>query len=306
MKRIIKKVPFWTLISLITATVGLAQQVPQFTQYMYNTVSVNPAYAGQRGGLSIVGLNRVQWVGIDGAPTTQTLSVHTPLKNERIGLGLSLINDKIGPLHEIHVQSQFSYTVPLNDRGTKLSFGINAGLHNKGSDFGKGKVKNPDPSLDNDFNDWSPILGTGAYLHSSNWYLGLATPNLLLSDNKEIKESPTLDRVHFIGIGGLVLDTVHELKIKPAFLIKAVSGAPIIADVSLNFLYDEKLTLGASWRWDDAFIVLAGFQISKSFYAGYAYDMTTTTVNDFSSGTHEILLRLEIPRPKKILSPRFF
>ena len=149
MKHKILKTKIWVIWCLLSVAAGFAQQDPQFTYYMYNTVSVNPAYAGQRDGLSIIALNRAQWVGLEGAPNTQTISLHSPLRNERLGLGLTAINDNIGPLHELHIQSQFSYTVQLNRKGTKLSFGINAGFLNIGSAVRKGKATGSKIKMDN-------------------------------------------------------------------------------------------------------------------------------------------------------------
>ncbi|WP_338357349.1 type IX secretion system membrane protein PorP/SprF [Yeosuana marina] len=297
-------VVFTTLLSIEVS----AQQDPQFTHYMYNTMSVNPGYAGQRDVLSATALYRNQWVGIDGAPKTLTFGVHSPLKNERIGLGLNIISDQLGPSSETSIDVNASYTIPLNKFGdVKLSFGIKAGIHTLDTDWSKGVFQNPDVLYNDNLNLISPTLGTGLYLHASNWYLGASVPNILTTNYyNDFKESIATERIHYFFIGGYVFDLSENTKLKPAFLVKAVSGAPIIADLSVNSLLHEKFTLGLAYRWDDSFSGLAGFQVSEGVFIGYSYDLTTTRLNNYNSGTHEITLRFELPTIGKILSPRFF
>jgi len=286
---------------------SFAQQDPQYTQYMYNTMSVNPGYAGQREVLSISGLHRSQWVGIDGAPRTQSLVVHAPLRNDKIGLGLSVVNDGLGPADETYVDANFSYTIMVNDYDTKLSFGLKGGFHLLNTDWSQGSFQNPDIAFSENLNLFSPVIGAGLYLHSERWYLGAAIPNFVTTRHyNDFQESVAKERMHYFLIGGVVFQASENLKLKPAFLVKAVPGAPIIADLSANALFNEKLTLGLAYRWDDSFSGLAGFQISESLFIGYAYDLTATDLNNYNSGTHEIMLRFELQPLGKLLSPRFF
>ncbi|PHR69868.1 MAG: hypothetical protein COA67_09150 [Lutibacter sp.] len=286
---------------------SFSQQDPQYTQYMYNTMSVNPAYAGQRETLSVTGLYRTQWVGIDGAPKTQTLGIHSPLRNERIGLGLSIVNDALGPANETYINANFSYTIPLNRYDKKLSFGLKGGFHLLDTDWSKGKFQNPDRVFNENVNLISPTVGAGLYLHTRKWYLGLSVPNFITTKHyDDFQESFAAERLHYFLIGGYVFDLNDNTKLKPSFLVKAVSGAPLIADVSANLLFKEKLTLGLAWRWDDSFSALAGFQVDKGLYIGYAYDMTTTNLNNYNSGTHEIMMRFELQKLSRFMSPRFF
>lgn len=296
------------LVLVLTINDSFAQQDPQYTQYMYNTMSINPAYAGQRENLSITGLYRTQWVGVNGAPKTQTLGVHSPLRNERVGLGLSIVNDQLGPANETYFDANFSYTVPLNDMATtKLSFGIKGGFHILDTDWSKGLYRDPDNAFGDNLSLFSPIVGAGAYLHSQNWYLGVSVPNFITTEHyDDFQESLAAEKLHYYIIGGYVFDVSESVKLKPAFLVKAVSGAPIIADVSANVLFNEKLTLGLAYRWDDSVSGIAGFQINDGLYIGYAYDLTNTNLNNYNSGTHEIMLRFELKKVSKILSPRFF
>jgi len=286
---------------------SFAQQDPQYTQYMYNTMSVNPGYAGQREVLSISGLHRSQWVGIDGAPRTQSLVVHAPLRNDKIGLGLSVVNDGLGPADETYMDANFSYTIRVNDYDTKLSFGLKGGFHLLKTDWSQGSFQNPDIAFAENLNLFSPVIGAGLYLHSERWYLGAAVPNFITTEHyDDFQESVAKERMHYYLIGGVVFRASETIKLKPAFLVKAVPGAPIIADLSVNALFNEKLTLGLAYRWDDSFSGLAGFQLSESLFIGYAYDLTATDLSNYNSGTHEIMLRFELQPLGKLLSPRFF
>lgn len=300
------------LLLLVFMTLAMqdsfAQQDPQYTQYMYNTMSVNPAYAGQRETLSLTALYRTQWVGLEGAPKTVTLGAHTPLRNERIGLGLSVISDQLGPASETFVDANVSYTIPVNSlQTTKFSFGVKAGFHLLDTDWSEGQFQYPDSAFQDDLSLFSPTIGAGAYLHSDKWYFGVSVPNFIETDHyDDFQESTATEQMHFYAIGGYVFTFSDAFKLKPAFLMKGVSGAPLIADVSVNALLKERFTIGAAWRWDDSVSALAGFQVSDSIYIGYAYDMTTTGLKNYSNGSHEIMLRFEVQKLGKILSPRFF
>lgn len=314
MKNMINKSSLLSLVVVLTLTLiptdTYGQQDPQYTHYMYNTLSINPAYAGQRETLSIVGLHRTQWVGIDGAPQTQSLGIHSPLRNERLALGLNVVTDALGPAKESFVDANFSYTIPISDNDTKLSFGVKAGWHNISTDWSLGL-----PQFQNDplfqpganVNQNALIIGAGLYLNNRNWYLGVSAPNFLTTDHyDDFQNSLATERLHFFLTGGYVFDLKNNVKLKPAFLVKAVSGASIIADISANALFNDKLTLGLAWRWDDSISGLAGFQVTKGMFIGYGYDLTTSDLNNYNSGTHEIMLRFELQKLGKILSPRFF
>lgn len=296
------------LVVILISAPSFAQQDPQYTHYMYNTLSVNPAYAGQRETLSVVGMHRSQWVGIDGAPRTQSLSVHSPLRNDRIGLGLNIVNDALGPAKETFIDASFSYTIPLNADDLKLSFGVKGGLHMLDTDWNKGRFQDAtDIAFRDNINLTSPMVGAGLYMHTRKWYLGLAVPNFLETDHyDDYKESIATELMHFYLIGGYVFNLSETTELKPAFLVKAVSGAPLIADVSANLWFQKKLTLGLAWRWDDSVSALAGFQITPGMFVGYSYDMTTTGLSNYNSGSHELTLRFEVKRIGRILSPRFF
>ncbi|WP_394757937.1 type IX secretion system membrane protein PorP/SprF [Flavobacterium sp.] len=301
---------FLTLLFVLIGVSMYSQQDSQFTQYMYNTININPAYAGTRGVLSIFGLHRNQWVGLDGAPVTNALSLNSPIENTNIGLGLSFINDKIGPADENSISVDISYSIKTSE-AYKLSFGVkgtanlfNVDLIGKTTQFDLG-----DKLLYNVDNKFSPNIGVGAYWHSDKTYFGLSVPNILETQHykDDVKSSIASERMHIYFISGRVFDLSSSLKLKPALLTKMVKGAPLQVDLSANFLYNEKFTLGAAYRWSAALSLMAGFQISDSLFAGYAYDLETTRLGNYNSGSHEIFLRYELFKNyDKIVSPRFF
>ena len=293
---------------MLTCYCSFAQQDSQFTQYMYNTVNVNPAYAGSRGVMSIFGLHRTQWVGLDGAPTTNAFSINTPINESKVGVGLSFLNDRIGPTSSSTITGDISYTIQASEN-YKLSFGIKASGNIFNLDVNKLNPQDQnDPNLQNFNSEVSLNFGTGIYLHSDKLYFGVSVPNFM-QDNKYNDNSVTVyqEKMTFYTIGGYVFDLTPDVKFKPAFLTKVVAGAPLQVDLSGNFLMFEKFMLGAAYRWDAAFSGLAGFQVTDGLFIGYAYDRETTNLKNYNSGSHEIFIRFELyNRVKKLVSPRFF
>lgn len=295
------------ILMLISVYISNAQQDPQYTNYMYNTMSVNSAYTGSRGHLTIFGLHRSQWVGLDGAPTTQSVSIDTPV-GKKVGLGLSIVNDGLGPSEEFYVDANVSYTIDISDK-RRLSFGAKFGGRLLNIDWSKGITQNPDVVFQQNINNkFLPTIGAGIYLHSDRSYLGLSVPNFLTNEHyDEVQESLAIERLHFFLIGGTVFDISATTKFKPAFLVKHVVGAPLIFDLSANFMFDDTVRLGAAYRWDDSISGLVGLQISPKLMIGYSYDFTTTELQNYNNGTHEIFLRFELKtKERKLKSPRFF
>ena len=297
---------------------ALAQQDAQYTQYMYNTVSVNPGYAGSRGHLSAAVLYRAQWVGLDGAPETQTLNVHSPIGYQGIGLGASIIRDRIGPTAEDNFDIDFSYTVYTSDTG-RLSFGLKAGgtlldvrfseLNQQQVDGGGRQVQDPNlqQNIDNRF---TPNFGAGVYYHTDKFYAGLSVPRFLETshfDNESLSTAKEQMNLYFIT--GYVWDLNPFLKFKPTLLTKVVQGAPLQVDVSANFMLSEKFILGAGYRWDAAFSGMLGFNISNKVLLGLAYDRETTELGSqaFNDGSFEVIFRYDfISTAGNLKSPRFF
>ncbi len=293
---------------MFTGVAAFAQQDAQFTQYMYNTININPAYAGSRGVMSIFALHRSQWIGIDGAPVSNTFSINTPINNSKIGLGLSFINDKIGPSNENAISVDFSYSIETS-QDYKLSFGIKGTGNLFNLDVAKlNPTDQNDPQFQNLNNVFSPNVGAGIYLHSENTYLGISVPNLIESkryDNNSV--AIFKEKINYYFIAGHVFDISNNLKFKPSLLTKIVEGAPLQVDVSGNFLINDKFVIGAAYRWSASVSAMVGFQISDPLFIGYGYDLETTNLANYNSGSHEIFLRFEIlNNSNKMTSPRFF
>ncbi|MGG8498070.1 PorP/SprF family type IX secretion system membrane protein [Tenacibaculum sp. TC6] len=294
---------------MLGATLLFSQQDPQYTQYMFNTMSVNPAYVGSKGHGVINLLARTQWVGVDGAPDTQTLSYDTPLGYSGVGLGFNLVNDAIGPSTETYLDANVSYTIRTNEEGN-LAFGMKLGGRFFNVDWTKGIYKDKaDNQLSVPINKFLPTIGAGVYYYTDNWYVGLAVPNILRTDHyDDVQGGGTVatERMHYFLIAGYVFDLNENIKFKPALLTKIVSGAPLSLDISANFLFHEKFRAGLAWRWGDSVSGLLGFQVSRSLQIGYAYDLTTSNYSNYNSGTHEVMLRYEIFKSQTMKSPRFF
>ncbi|MEK6151967.1 type IX secretion system membrane protein PorP/SprF [Flavobacteriaceae bacterium 3-367] len=298
---------------------------PQYTQYMYNIGSFNPAYVGSVETAEIAALYRAQWIDIPGAPQTARIGLNIPLANEKHGLGFNAVNDQLGPTSQTFVDIAYSFQVNVSD-DTKLAFGIDAGGSILDVDFTKGNFENPNEPLlnGNTLNKFYPTVGAGTFLYAENWYLGLSVPNFLTSViNDEEVQAFVNDQVQFNFIGGYVFDISDGLKFKPAFLVNYLEGAPVNINLSTNFLISDVVTIGASYRIDNAVSGLAGFQISDGLFLGYSYDYNTNGLGEFNSGSHEAILKFylgkgggkqrktkekrnEKGKPKQIDSPRFF
>jgi len=313
---------YFTIIVLILLGTfsSNAQQDPQYTQYMYNTQVINPAYAGSREALSFGLLYRTQWVGLDGAPETGTFTVNSPIGSmDNMGLGLSVVRDEIGPALESNINIDYSYTINTSDEA-ELSFGLKAGLDILDVDFTKLNIYDQGDVFEyNIDNKLQPQIGAGVYYNTQKFYVGLSVPNFLTSkhfDNSTIDDINAGDfngsveaaeRLHYFLIAGYVFDLSENLKFKPATLVKAVSGSPLQWDVSANFLLYDKLTLGAAYRWSAAMSAMVGFQVSEEIFIGFGYDYQTTDIEAYSDGSYEVMIRFDIfNKPERVLTPRFF
>jgi type IX secretion system PorP/SprF family membrane protein len=296
------------LLITLCSNALLAQQDPQYTQYMYNPININPGYAGSRGVTSIFALHRAQWVGLEGAPVTNSVSLNAPI-GRNVGLGASFVNDKIGPTDTNLFSVDFSYTININYR-YKLGLGIKGSAQLFNVDFTKLNIYDPnDPRFQNNINNQlTPNVGAGAYLYSDETYFGLSVPNILETEHYEHNDiSVAKERFHVYAMAGHVFDLAYNWKLKPAALAKVVEGAPVQLDLTANVLYNDKFTLGLAYRWDAAVSVLAGFQVTNGFFVGYTYDTETTQLADYNSGSHEIFLRFELfKKYEKVMNPRFF
>jgi type IX secretion system PorP/SprF family membrane protein len=291
-----KKISFAILWLLLNGIGVFAQENSQYTQYMYNTSVLNPAYVGSREALSITGLSRMQWIGVEGAPKTMTFGVSSPL-SERVGVGVSVIRNDVGPSNETLFSADFSYNVRLN-YDYWLFFGLKANGALLNVDYTKLQLYNPGEAIfqNSISNNFSPNIGAGIYLMSRDSYIGISAPMLLdTKDFQPHKEILIQRRTHYYLMAGHVFEVSDAVKFKPAVLVDFVAGNPLNANVSANFMFFDKLTLGASYRWNAAISGLAGFQISKKLFAGYTYDADTMRLRNYNSGSHELFLRFDLP-----------
>ncbi len=315
---------FLLVLLLMGCSLLRAQREPQYTQYMYNIGSFNPAYVGTTETPEITTMYRAQWLDIPGAPRTIRLGANIPFSNEKTGLGINLINDQLGPLSQTYIDVAFSYQINISEN-TKLSFGMDAGGSLLDVDFSKGTFENPgEPILNREsINNFYATIGAGMFLYQDSWYLGVSIPNFL-TDGIYNQEVATVieDKMQYNFIGGYVFDLSETTQLKPAFLVNYIAGAPVNANISANFLFNERFTLGASYRFDNAVSGLAGFQISNPLFFGVSYDYNTNGLGQYNDGTPEFVLKFYIGRtgnrskgknsknikgkPKQIDTPRFF
>jgi len=304
-----------SLLVLGTQTVS-AQQDPNFTQYMYNTLSINPAYAGSRDVFSAVALHRSQWLGFDGAPTSQTFSAHSPISDGKMGLGLNIVNDQIGITQGTDINAVYSYALEMS-RYTKLSFGINAGVNLMNIDYTDLNIFDPtDLQFNNNIeNKISPQFGLGALLHNDKYFVGLSVPSLLRNDrfsgnpisDNPISDATVTDRLYYYLTAGVVIDFTPSLKFKPSVLFRHVSDSPLLIELSSNFLINDRFTLGAAYRLNSAFSGIVGFQASDSILLGIAYDKDISAFSSYNNGSLEFFGRFELfKKYKRMYTPRFF
>lgn len=296
---------------ILLTHVVVAQQDTHFTQYFDNTLFVNPAYAGSRGMLNITGIHRQQWVGFDGHPQSTTIGVHSPIVNENIGLGITYVNDIIGPLTQNLIYGDFSYTLNFKSSAGKLAFGLKAGMNLLNSRTNELLTSDQqDPSLlTNVTNAATPNIGFGIYYHTPKFFLGLSTPKLLEYDSESTLVNNVVleERRHYFLIIGGVFNLNTDWKLRPTSNLKYAEGAPLSIDVSAAFIYTEKIWLGVMHRVQDALGVFIQYQLTPQFKLGLAYDYSITELAGVNKGTYEALLSYDFTFKKKgIRSPRYF
>lgn len=298
-----------SLIVLFACIDSNAQQNPHYTQYMYNMNVVNPAYAGSKESISLGALYRKQWVNIEDAPTSFTFAGHAPLGNN-VGLGLSFISDKIGPVTEQNVFGDFSYTIRLSEKD-KLALGLKAGVafHQVGLRDIQSTL--PDPSegiFGQDINDASLNLGVGAFYYSDKYYVALSVPNLAKSAHLDYNgREYGSDVSHYFLTAGYIFDVNYELKFKPSFMLKSAFNVSPSLDLSANFLYKEKVEIGATYRLQDSFGGMVNFAVTPELRIGYAYDHIISDLKVTTPSSHEFILLYDLFTAKKVSrSPRFF
>jgi len=305
-----KKIITLALVLIALSSSIKAQQDAMFTHYMYNTLWLNPAYAGTRDALTITGIHRSQWVGFDGAPIGQTLTMHSPILNGKMGVGLSVLNDKIGPTKSTIIALDVDYQIKL-DAKSKLSFGLKGLANFYNNNINALKLDNQnDAAFAENTQRILPNTGAGVYYFRERFYAGISVPKLLENKfNTSSLNATSKEQRHYFLILGTVFDLSKDVKLKPTCFIKATQAAPLQGDVTANFILKDKYILGAMYRTVDAVGVLLGYNITEQFTVGYSFDWSmANTTGKYNNGSHEIMLRYDlISKTKaKIKSPRFF
>ncbi len=312
-----KKVLLYLLIvssALGTFYSANAQHDPIYTQYMFNMLPVNPAYAGSRDVISMTALYRKQWINVAGAPRTLAFSADAPLKRKHIGLGVNIINDRIGVFDNTTLMAVFAYRIHL--RKSILSFGMQGGITQVSALFGNVRTNDAGTITDGAFSQnlvlVQPNIGVGVYYTSDKFYMGLSIPHILNNQLHSAVSSFNVDRKpaylsQFFLIAGYIFRLNQEMVLKPSTLWKYVYGAPIQFDLNCNLWIYDKVAVGLSYRSMTALSVLLELQVTNEIRIGYAYDWTFTRLKNFTYGGHEIMLRYEFGHNKvKVITPRYF
>ncbi|UOX33632.1 type IX secretion system membrane protein PorP/SprF [Flavobacterium sediminilitoris] len=310
-----KKIYITSLFLIVFAIKSQAQQDPHYTQYMYNMNVMNPAYAGSKENLSIGLLYRQQWVNVDGAPKTATLSGHSPV-GKNVGLGLSVISDKIGPVEENNAYADFSYTLNLGGEH-RLALGLKAGatFHRVGlySEIGNGFVPDEnDIAFSENVNNTYLNVGTGFFYYTQKYYVALSVPNMLKSKYLDVTKNGNdyqfgSETQHYFLTGGYVFNLSDNTKFKPSFMLKSAFNVTPSLDVSANVMFFDKFELGATYRIDDSFGGMVNYAITPSIRVGYAYDHIVSDLKVTTPASHEFMLLFDLNFAKKAsISPRYF
>jgi type IX secretion system PorP/SprF family membrane protein len=285
-----------------------AQQEPMFTQYTFNPISVNPAYAGTRNALNINSLTRLQWVGLEGAPKTYSIAAHTPYNKKKVGLGVTLITDEVGPIRNTYFTVNYAYRVNLTEK-IKLSMGLKGGIVSYKASIRNLELNDPnDPVFAGNDKRVNPNLGAGVYLYADNYYFGFSAPKLFQTTLDEENQQGNEMRRHYYIIGGYALEINPSLVFKPTVLFKAVEGSPLSTDLTAQFLLQNKFWIGTMYRIGDALGLFANVKITEQLTVGYGYDYSLNGLSGFNNGTHEIVISYDFYKfhGSKVKSPRYF
>lgn len=309
----------YLLLSLfiLSAAHVFAQQDPMYSQYMFNMLAVNPGYAGSREVLSLTALGRRQWVGIEGAPTTYTFSADMPIRNKKIGLGLNFSNDRLGIMSNTAVNISYAYRLRVSKKGI-LGMGLQGGFNQYQADYGsvdpsQNSSYQSDPAFSSSISRFMPNIGAGLWYSTDKFYAGLSVPKLLRNELDDMGNAANdlsyanRQNIHYFITAGYVFPLNDALMLKPSALLKVVHGSPVQLDVNANLWIHNVVGVGLSYRSGDSIDAMLEFQINPQLRIGYAYDYTLTKLQQYNSGSHEVMIRYEFGFDKgKILSPRYF
>jgi type IX secretion system PorP/SprF family membrane protein len=303
-----KKLVYLIFLLLISGTL-LAQQGAMYSQYMFNMLAINPAYAGNRKVLSLTGLTRAQWVGMEGAPVSNTLCLDAPIKNKHIGIGVQLFNEKIGVTSANGLYGSYAYRIQLNK--STLSLGLQAGVLHYTANYSQVQLSRTAAPTDQAFQGNGSVIipdfGSGIFFSNDRYYIGVSIPSMLTTQKTSGADIHVNRTQHLFVQGGYVFTLNPDFKLKPSVLFKAVQGAPMELDLNMNVWMYDRFAIGASYRTGDAAVAMVEFQVSPNFRVGYAYDYSFSNLRYFHSGSHELVLRYEFGFTNdKIFTPRYF
>lgn len=302
------------LIFLLTSTVLYAQQQATYSQYMFNPLAINPAYAGSQEALSVSALGRFQNVGLPGAPNTQTFTAHSPLLNQRVGLGLLVIHDQLSVINQTGVHFSYAYRLPIKRDKATLSFGLQAGMSMYRADYSSlelynsAATGNPDPLFSQDIRESRPNIGAGVFYNTNIWYAGISMPSMLNNVFERGADYTTIyQSVPIMLTGGYVFKINRVFKLKPNFLFKVVDEKPVEFDINANLLYDEVLWVGLSYKSSKQIVMLTQFKINDQLQFGYSYTVSAGPIRTAELGSHEVMLNYRFWFNKRgVVSPRYF
>jgi type IX secretion system PorP/SprF family membrane protein len=308
MNRILLSIVF---IGVVTGNLG-AQQVATYSQYMFNGLAINPAYAGHHEALSATVLGRFQNVGLDGAPNTQTFSIHSPLVNKRAAVGLLVIHDQLSVINQTGIHFSYAYRIPLNNNvknQTMLSFGLQGGVSLYNARYEELDIyQNPDPAFSQNIREARPNIGGGVFLNNNNYYVGLSVPSMMNNVFERGEEFQTVYQNKPVMLtGGYVFPVNRMFKIKPNFLFKYVDNRPVEFDLNVNGLFDEVLWFGLSYKSSRQVVLMSQLQITEQLQFGYSYTISAGPIRTVELGSHEIMLNYRFWFNKRgVVSPRYF
>lgn len=298
------------LLLLLLSIFGYSQQETQHSMYFFNPVLINPGYAGSQEALVVTGTLRDQWTNFKGAPKTQCLTVHSPLRKENIGLGLTVLNDQLGASKNTSAFADFSYSLRLNQRNHRLVFGLKAGMDYYRTDFSNLRINDPADNIYTGGFNYSKTLfnmGAGLYYYGKRFYAGASTPRMIRNSFNLPSSQKAYQENHYYLFGGIVVKLNSGINMRPSFIVKYVNNAPLSVDGNLSFLFYDKIWAGVMYRHKSAVGANVMFNVSQNFRVGYAYDYTLNTIQNYSAGSHELMLSYDLrSRSKGFKSPRYF
>lgn len=300
------------LVLMSTGTKTYAQTEPMYGQYMYNMVVLNPAYAGNRGVVSMNAFYRNQWAGMPGAPKTTSFSIDGLVDEKGLGIGMQLYDDRLGVEKARGINGFISTRVRLSENGV-LSGGLSLGLMNYRADLTEvvNLFQPNDPSFSQNYSTWKPVVGAGLYYHTDKFYMGISLPNVLMSRLSTldlIKSGMNkMNEQHLFITAGTVFEAGEQVKVKPSVMMKKVSGSPVQLDLNTNVWLKDLLGVGVSYRTGDAVLGMLELQASPQLRVGYAYETSVSVLKAYNTGTHEVMIRYEFGKNgANIKSLRYF